>query len=161
MPSTYPFRSALVTGASSGIGEAMVRRLAADGVSTVVVARRDARLRSLAGELDGVDVLAGDLADADAVAEVSRRVADEDRPIDLLVNNAGFGTSGLVAELDADRLADEIRVNVLALTLVTKAALPSMIERRRGWILNVGSVAGFQAVPRLAVYAATKAYVTS
>jgi short-subunit dehydrogenase len=130
-------------------------------VTTVVVARRKDRLQSLAAELDGVEVLAADLTDRDAVADVGRRIADRDRPIDLLVNNAGFGTSGLVAELDADRLADEIRVNVLALTSLTTAALPTMIERRRGWILNVSSVAGFQAVPRLTVYAATKAFVTT
>jgi uncharacterized protein len=157
----YPFRSALVTGASSGIGEAVVRRLAADGVTTVVVARRERRLRALADELDGVEVLAADLADDGALARVVRRVADQRRPVDLLVNDAGFGSSGAVADLDPARLADEIRVNVLALTALTTGALPGMLERQRGWVLNVSSVAGFQAVPGLAVYAATKAFVTS
>ncbi len=161
MAPTYPFRTALVTGASSGIGEAMVRRLHADGVTVVVVARRKGRLRALADELGEVEVLAADLADPDAVAVVARRVANRRRPVDLLVNNAGFGTSGSVAELDPDRLADEIRVNVLALTRLTTAALPTMLERERGWVLNVSSIAGFQAVPGLSVYAATKAYVTS
>jgi short-subunit dehydrogenase len=157
----YPFRSALVTGASSGIGEAVVRRLAADGVTAVVVARREDRLRALADELEGVEVLPADLTDERSLARVRRRLSDGGRPIDLLVNDAGFGTSGLVADLDPARLRDEIRVNVLALTSLTTAALPGMIERQRGWVLNVSSVAGFQAVPGLAVYAATKAFVTS
>jgi short-subunit dehydrogenase len=158
---TYPFRTALVTGASSGIGEAMVRRLAAAGVETVVVARRTSRLKHLARELDGVEVLSADLTAEDGLAAVARRVTDERRPVDLLVNNAGFGTSTSVVELPPDRLDAEIRLNVLALTVLTRAALPGMVERRRGWILNVSSVAGFQPVPGLAVYAATKAYVTS
>ena len=161
----YPFGSALVTGASSGIGEAMVRRLARAGVPTVVVARRANRLKDLAKELadepGAVEVLAADLSGRTGVTRVRDRLADPDRPIELVVNNAGFGASGQVAELDTDRLRDQIGVNVLALTVLTRAALPGMIARRRGWILNVSSVAGFQPVPRLAVYAATKAYVTS
>jgi short-subunit dehydrogenase len=158
---TYPFRTALVTGASSGIGEAMVRRLAAADVATVVVARRTTRLEGLAGELPGVEVLTADLTAEDDLAAVAERLSDRRRPVDLLVNNAGFGTSSTVVELPPARLDAEIRLNVLALTVLTRAALPVMVERRRGWILNVSSVAGFQPVPGLAVYAATKAYVTS
>ena len=161
MSATYPFHSALVTGASSGIGEAMVRRLAAAGVETVVVARRAAGSRAWRGELPGVEVLVADLTDDDDLATVAERAADPGRPIDLLVNNAGFGTSSSVVELPPTRLDAEIRLNVLALTVLTRAALPGMVERRRGWILNLSSVAGFQPVPGLAVYAATKAYVTS
>ena len=86
---------------------------------------------------------------------------DVDWPVDLLVNNAGFGTSGRVAEIEPDRMRDELEVNVVALTRLTRAALPPMLERRRGWILNVSSVASFQPAPQLAVYAASKAYVTS
>ena len=161
----YPFATALVTGASSGIGEAMVRRLARAGVATVVVARRRRRLSDLAAELAAapgeVEVLAADLATSRGVARVEERLTDPDRPIDLLVNNAGFGTSGRVVEIDPARMRDEIGVNVMALTALTRAALPSMIERQRGWILNVSSVASFQPAPRLAVYAASKAYVTS
>jgi short-subunit dehydrogenase len=157
----YPFRSALVTGASSGIGEAFVRRLAADGVATVVVARREDRLQALAAELAGVEVLVADLATDDGVADVGARLVDVAHPIDLLVNNAGFGTSGNVAGLEPERLADEIRVNALALTTLTALAVRPMVARRRGWLLNVSSVAGFQAVPGFAVYSATKAYVTS
>jgi hypothetical protein len=105
--------------------------------------------------------LAADLATSRGVARVEERLTDPDWPFDLLVNNAGFGTSGRVVEIDPARMRDEIGVNVVALTALTRAALPSMIERRQGWILNVSSVASFQPAPRLAVYAASKAYVTS
>jgi uncharacterized protein len=157
----YPFASALVTGASSGIGEVMVGLLADAGVPTVVVARRRDRLDALAARYGGIEVLEADLATDDGQAAVAARIADRDRPIDLVVNNAGFGTNGAFHELDADRLAGEIDLNVAALTRLSHAALTVMIPRRRGWLLNVSSVASFQPAPRLAVYAATKAYVTS
>jgi len=158
---SYPFTSALVTGASSGIGEELTRQLAAAGVPTVVVARRGTRLESLAGALDGIEVLAADLLTDEGVDAVSARIADADRPVDLVVNNAGFGTSGEFHTLDPDRLADEVDLNVGVLTRLSHVALSSMIDRRRGWLLNVSSVASFQPAPKLAVYAATKAYVTS
>jgi uncharacterized protein len=163
---SYPFSSALVTGASSGIGEVMVGLLAEAGVPTVAVARRRDRLDALAGRHDGlVEVLVADLVAADGQRAVAERLAGDDRstggPIDLVVNNAGFGTNGSFHELDPDRLADEIELNVAALTRLSHAALAAMIGRRRGWLLNVSSVASFQPAPQLAVYAATKAYVTS
>lgn len=161
MTDRFPFTSALVTGASSGIGEAMVRLLAAQGVPVVVVARRRARLDELAGELTGVDVLAADLTTDDGLDAVVSRVTDGDRPVDLVVNNAGFGTSGAFHELDADRLDREIGLNVRALTRLSHAALGTMLPRGRGYLLNVSSVVSFQPAPKLAVYAATKAYVTS
>lgn len=154
---TYPFTSALVTGASSGIGEAMVELLAAAGVPTVVVARRRDRLEALAARHAGVEVLVADLQTAAGLAAVGERVGD----VDLLVNNAGFGTSGLFHELDPDRLLGEIQLNVGALTRLSHAALATMVPRGRGFLLNVSSVASFQSAPKLAVYAATKAYVTS
>ena len=154
---TYPFSSALVTGASSGIGEAMVELLAAAGVPTVVVARRRDRLEALAERHAGVEVLAADLQTAAGLAAVIERVGD----VDLLVNNAGFGTSGLFHELDPDRLLGEIQLNVSALTRLSHAALAAMVPHGRGFLLNVSSVASFQSAPKLAVYAATKAYVTS
>lgn len=158
---TLPFTSALVTGASSGIGEAMVRQLAAAGVPTVVVARRADRLRQLADELPGIEVLAADLTTAAGVGAVVDRVQSSSAPIDLLVNNAGFGTSGEFAELDPERLDQEIALNVAALTRLSHAALAVMAPRGRGFLLNVSSVVSFQPAPKLAVYAATKAYVTS
>lgn len=158
---TYPFRTALVTGASSGIGEIMATMLADDGVATVLVARRGDRLRALADRFTGVEMLVADLTDPADLASVVERVADPDRPIDLVVNNAGFGSNGAFHELDPDRLDGEIDLNIAALTRISHAALGAMVPRRRGWLLNVSSIAGFQPAPRLAVYAATKAYVTS
>jgi short-subunit dehydrogenase len=158
---SYPFTSALVTGASSGIGEVTARELASAGVPTVVVARRADRLQAIADEFDGVEVLVADLLTAEGQRAVADRIGDATRPVDLVVNNAGFGTNGMFHELDADRLADEIELNVAALTRLSHAALAAMIPRRRGWLLNLSSVASFQPAPRLAVYAATKAYVTS
>jgi short-subunit dehydrogenase len=158
----YPFRSALVTGASSGIGEVMAGMLADAGVATVAVARRADRLHALAARHPGmIEVLVADLATHAGQELVANRVDDPTRPIDLLVNNAGFGTNGLFSELDPDRLGEEIELNVAALTRLSHAALAAMIPRRRGFVLNVSSVASFQPAPRLAVYAATKAYVTS
>jgi hypothetical protein len=159
--SSYPFTSALVTGASSGIGAEFARLLGEAGVPTVLVARRGDRLRELAERYERFEVLEADLvttAGQDAVIE--RIVADAD-PVDLVVNNAGFGTSGRFHELDIDRLADEIELNVKALTLLSHAAVRTMVPRGRGHLLNVSSVASFQGSPGLGVYAATKAYVTS
>jgi short-subunit dehydrogenase len=157
----FPFSTALVTGASSGIGEVMVGLLADAGVPTVVVARRADRLDALAARHGGIEVLATDLTTDAGQRDVAARIADADRPVDLVVNNAGFGTNGTFHELDPDRLADEVELNVAALTRLSHAALAAMIPRRRGWLLNVSSVASFQPAPQLAVYAATKAYVTS
>jgi len=158
---SYPFDSALVTGASSGIGEVMAGVLAGAGVSVVAVARRADRLAALAERHPGVEVLVADLSTDAGQAIVVDRIHDDSRPVDLVVNNAGFGTSGHFHELDPDRLADEIEVNVAALTRLSHAALSVMLPRKRGWLLNVSSIASFQPSPQLAVYAATKAYVTS
>ena len=156
-----PFGSALVTGASSGIGAAIADQLGTAGVPTVVVARRRDRLDELAERHSGFEVLVADLSTDSGQGAVVERIADAERPIDLVVNCAGFGTTGTFHELDPSRLAREIAVNVGALTRLSHAALASMVPRRRGWLLNVSSVAGFQAAPRLAVYAATKAFVTT
>jgi uncharacterized protein len=156
---TYPFRSALVTGASAGIGEAMVRRLAADGVAVTMVARRGDRLDALAAELAGCTPLVADLSTDDGIAAAARALVDE--PVDVLVNNAGFGTGTSFARSDPQRLDDEIRVNVLAVMALSRAAAGTMVPLNRGWILNVSSVAGFQPMSHEPVYAATKAFVTN
>jgi uncharacterized protein len=157
----WPFTAALVTGASSGIGESIVRALASEGVPVVVVARRRDRLEALAGELAGVEVFVADLTVTDDLERVVERVRSASAPVDLVVNNAGFGTSGDFVDLDPGRLRREVRLNVGALTALSHAALSAMVPRGRGFLLNVSSVAGFQPAPRLAVYSATKAYVTS
>lgn len=158
---THPWKSALVTGASSGIGEAIARRLLADSATVVAVARRRDRLEALAAAHAGVEVLAADLTSAEGLAAVEARLTDDARPIDLLVNNAGFGTSGRFVDTEADRLDEEVGLNVVALTRLSRVALGPMVARGRGWLLNVSSLAGFQTGPNMAVYAATKAYVTS
>jgi short-subunit dehydrogenase len=158
--------TALVTGASSGIGMAFARRLAARGDDLVIVARNEGRLKELADEIQSglrreVEVLPADLTLADDVGRVEQRLQDAPRPVDLLVNNAGFGTAGKFVELPVGKEDEEIRLNVLALMRLTRAALPGMIERGRGGVINVSSVGGFQPGPRNATYSATKAFVTS
>jgi short-subunit dehydrogenase len=153
---------ALVTGASSGIGEAFARSLAARGHDLVVVARSAGALEALAASLAvDVEVLAADLADDEALALVEARLRSDDRPVDLLVNNAGFGTTGKFAELPIEEEDREIRLNVLALTRLTGAAVPGMVARGRGGVLNVASIAAFQPTPGTATYGGTKAYVLS
>jgi short-subunit dehydrogenase len=160
------YRTALVTGASSGIGASCARLLAAEGTDLVMVARRAGRLQEIAGRLAGehkidVEVLAADLTKPDPLALVEARLADVTRPVELLVNNAGFGVSGAFAEVPADSAEGQIRLNVLALMRLTHAVLPGMLARGHGGILNVSSMAGFVLSPGGATYAATKAFVTS
>lgn len=151
-----------MTGASSGIGREIARQLADEGSALVVVARDRARLEALAAELPvDVEVLVADLADPAQLAIVEARAADSDRPVDLVVNNAGFGTYGDLAALDIDRETDEIAVNVTAVVRLTHAAVRAMTQRRRGAVLNVSSVAGLQATPGNATYGASKAFVAS
>lgn len=139
----------------------MATMLAAAGIPTVVVARRADRLGELEQRFGCVEVLVADLQTQEGIAAVEARIADVDRPIDLVVNNAGFGTSGLFHESRIERLSDEIALNVVALTRLSHAALRTMIPRGRGYLLNVSSMVSFQPAPSLAVYTATKAYVTS
>lgn len=157
-------RCALVTGASAGIGAAFARRLAREHYDLVLVARGRDRLEDLAGELrtehgGEVEVLPADLTDAPELRIVEKVVAGAN--LDLLVNNAGFGTVGTFAKLDAAKEEEEIRLNVVALMRLTRAALPGMIARRHGGIVNVSSMAGFQPAPYNATYGATKAFVNS
>lgn len=155
---------ALITGASAGIGEAFARRLAHDGYDLTLVARSRQRLEELARALREehgvqVDVVDADLTQTAALRRLERHM--DETKLDLLVNNAGFGTFGRFAELDIRREEEEIRLNVVALVRLTRAALPGMIERGRGGIINVSSMASFQPCPYTATYGATKAYVTS
>jgi short-subunit dehydrogenase len=128
----------------------------------VLVARREDRLQALAEELDvDAQVLAADLADPDDLRRVEARVAAATDPVDLLVNNAGFGTTGPFATLDPAREDEQVRLNVLAVVRLCRAVLPAMLERGHGGIVNVSSVAGFQADPGNATYGASKAFVLS
>ncbi len=148
---------ALVTGASAGLGEEFARQLSARGYALVLVARDASRLEALAKELGDADVLAADLTVPAQLAAVEERA----RSVDMLVNNAGFGTFGKFHELPVDAESREIQLNVVALVRLTHAAASAMAARRKGAILNVSSLAGFQAGPLNATYGATKAFVTS
>jgi len=161
-----PWTTALVTGASSGIGTELARQLAGRGVDLVITARDTRRLRALAKELQDrngvtVEVLTADLSGKAGRTKVEARLADaEEPPIDLMVNNAGFGTHGPSWERPIDEEERQIQVNVTALVRLTHAALGGMVDRGHGAVLNVSSMAGEQGVPGNAVYGATKAFVT-
>ena len=155
--------TALVTGATAGIGNAFVRRLAADRYDLVLVSRDEQRLESLAKELRTtygvqVEVLAADLAEDAGCRSVEARLADRDRPVDLLVNNAGFTVNTRFVSGDIDDEERMLRVLVRAVLRLTRAAVPGMVERRHGAVVNVSSVAGF--LPQ-GTYSAAKAWVTS
>lgn len=160
-----PWTRALVTGASSGIGRAIALQLADAGTPVVLVARDTARLDELAAELRGrhgvdAEVMTADLSVADDRHRVEQRLGAEPT-IDLLVNNAGFGTYGPFTSLDADDEEREITVNVTAPMRLARAAASGMVARRGGWILNVSSMASLQPTPLNATYGATKAFLTS
>jgi len=152
----------MVTGASAGIGASFARQLADRGVDLVLVARRADRLDELAASLPvDVEVVVADLADAGGLARVAARVAADDAPIDLLVNNAGLGAYGDVAGLGLDRQLAMVDVNVAALVHLTVVAVEAFVARDRGGVINVGSTAGYQPNPHGAVYGATKGFVRS
>jgi short-subunit dehydrogenase len=157
---------ALVTGASKGIGAAMVEQLAADRWNVILVARGKSELEALAGQLAAKHdvkalVLAADLSQPSAAQDLWARVAALGVRVDVLVNNAGFGLLGPFDKTPLPRELEILQVNVTALTELTKLALPAMLERRQGWILNVSSTAGFVPGPFMSVYYASKAYVLS
>jgi short-subunit dehydrogenase len=156
--------TALITGASSGIGLEMARLMAADKVDLVLVARSEDKLQVLADELKSkhevaVQVVAVDMASLDAAQTVVDALAG--KPIDYLVNNAGFGDFGAFVERDWVKLNEMLQLNITALTQLTHLLLPAMVARSSGRILNVASTAAFQPGPWMAVYYATKAYVLS
>ena len=159
-------RTALITGASSGIGEAFAGALAAEGMDLILVARSEDRLKALAKQLAEVhsrrvEVVTADLTQAGAAHKVHAAAAALKMPVDLLVNNAGFGTAGAFAKADAARERDEVLLNAAAVVDMAHAFLPDMIAARRGGIINIASMAAFQALPYMAVYAATKVFVLS
>jgi short-subunit dehydrogenase len=154
---------ALITGATSGIGRVFAERLAADGHDLVLVARDAARLDEVARKISArhgvrAEPLRADLASDDGTTRIVERIA-AGPPLDLLVNNAGFGTKGALADADAAEQEGMLRVHVMAPMRLTQAALPAMLARGRGAIVNVSSVASFLASPGNVNYCATKAYL--
>lgn len=156
----------LITGASSGIGLELAKCFAADGSRLVLIARNETTLEQLSSELQQkykiqTIVLPADLSLPEAPKQIFEKLAAQKVAVDVLVNNAGFGLHGEFLELPLQRQLEIIKVNVMALTELTGLFLPAMVQRKGGGILNVGSVAGFVAGPRLAVYYASKAFVQS
>jgi len=159
-------KTALITGASAGIGRELAKLFAEDGYSVVLVARNGSRLNQFADELQrqfGISVkpLALDLASPSAPQFLFDQLGRENVAVDVLVNNAGYGKLGAFAEVSAQESLGQIYLNITALTHLTKLFLGPMLERKSGRILNVASTAGFQPGPLMAVYYATKAYVIS
>src|SRR5579864_7579850 len=159
-------QTALITGASAGIGRELAKLFAADHYNLVLVARNGTRLAQFADELQqqfGITAKSFplDLTAQSAPQFLFDQLARENIAIDVLVNNAGYGMRGAFAEIPTDESLGQIQLNITALTHLTKLFLQPMIERRSGRILNVASTAGFQPGPLMAVYYATKAYVIS
>ena len=157
-------KTALITGASFGIGLELARIFAREGHNLVLVARTADKLRQLASELEKAHgtrslMLAADLTDPGACAYILDQSSRANVAVDTLVNNAGFGQYGLFAENDLEECLRQIQLNVTTLTHLTRLYLPAMVERKSGRILNVASTAAFQPGPLMAVYFATKAYV--
>lgn len=159
-------QTALITGASSGIGAEFARRLAARGADVVLVARRTERLEELAATLSstyGVTAtsISADLAAQGAAQRLVEEMTERGLVVDVLVNNAGFATHGPFVADDLARVHDEMALNVVAVVELSRLLVPGMVERRRGAVVNVASTAAFQPVPTMAVYGATKAFVLS
>jgi short-subunit dehydrogenase len=157
--------NAVITGASAGIGREFARQLASRAKLLILVARRRDRLEQLRVELVAknpglrVDIREADLSNLEETMQLAASLTNE--PIDFLINNAGVGDHGSFATADPIRVNEQVQVNVIALTALTRALLPRMIAQKHGAILNVSSSAGFLPLTNIAVYAATKAYVTS
>ncbi len=159
-------KTALITGASSGIGLELTKLFAEDGYDLYLVARRKKTLDDLANQLGkqygvSIKVIALDLAEPDAPHRIATALEKESEALDVLVNNAGFGTYGLFSELDTAREIELLQVNIVALTHLTRLFLPGMVKRKSGRILNLASTASFQPGPFMATYCASKAYVLS
>jgi uncharacterized protein len=156
--------TALITGASSGLGEEFARQLARENYDLVLTARREDRLNTVAAEAmklgaSKVEVIASDLGQLDAATRLHRQVSERGIEIECLVNNAGFGTHGVFHKMALEREVEEINLNITSLVSMTRLFIDGMVARRRGTIINVASTAAFQPVPYMATYAATKSFV--
>jgi hypothetical protein len=166
MPIDFTATTALITGASSGIGAAFADALAARGADVVLVARREDRLIELASELSdrhGITAtpIAMDLARTEAATELRDELEGRGIRIDTLINNAGFGMRGDFIDADPARVATMIQLNVTTLVALTHAFLPALVASGRGALVNVSSVVAYQPTPHMAVYGASKAFVLS
>lgn len=156
----------LITGASSGIGEAFAREYAAKGSHLILVARSEDKLIALAEKLQReyriqAQVIVSDLSQEGSPIKLYEQCLERGLSVDILINNAGFATYGLFEQLSGSRQHEEVMLNVLAVVNLTHLFLPEMLKRKSGVVINVASTAGFQPLPNMAVYGATKAFVLS
>jgi len=160
-----PIRTAFITGASSGIGAALARRMASQGVRVALAARRESELRALADEIEAAggraDVYPLDVSDPAATVETLQRVDDERDGLDLVVANAGIGTAQWAGQLRWEDCAGVLAVNVAGATATLTALLPRMVKRKRGHLVGISSIAGQRGMPKLAAYSASKAYLST
>jgi uncharacterized protein len=165
LPPPSPGSTCLVTGASSGIGSDIARELVKREHGVTLVARREERLKTLAAELESsgvrIEVIAADVADPDARTRMIGEIETRGLEVEVLINNAGYGSGGSFVELDAESEVAMVRINCEAVVALTRHYLPGMVERGRGAVLNVGSTAGEQPLPRQSTYSATKAFVNT
>ena len=166
LPPPGPNSTCLVTGASSGIGAEIARELARRGHAVTLSARREDRLQALAEEIDrdhGVrtDVIACDVTDADSRARLIAALEEKGLTVEVLVNNAGYGSGGLFQELAGESEVRMVQTNCEAIIAFCVEYVPQMVERGRGGVLNVGSTAGYQPLPRQATYSASKAFANA
>jgi short-subunit dehydrogenase len=165
MSNRTKYGTALITGASSGIGAAYARRLAIQGMSLILVARRKDRLETLAGKLHqnhavAAEVLVADLTKTEDIERVEKRI-NEIESLNMLINNAGFGTLGLFSEIDLAKHLDMIDLHVIASVRLCRAALPRMISRNSGAIINVSSAGAFMPAQDNVIYCATKSFLVT
>jgi short-subunit dehydrogenase len=166
LPPPSPESTCLVTGASSGIGSELARGLATRGHGLTLVARREERLRDLAAEIGKkhdvrIEVVTADVSDGAERGRLAQDISGRGLTVEVLVNNAGFGSGGAFVGLDGERETEMVRTNVEAVVGLSSAYLPGMVERGRGALLNIGSLISFQPVPFQATYGASKAFVLS
>ena len=164
VPTPHEHSTALVTGASSGIGAEIARLLGERGHGVTLVARRQERLAELARELESrlhvrADAIACDLSDASARERLVAEIAERGREVSVLINNAGFGSAGEFQDLDLDGELRMVRTNVEAVVHLCGEYIPGMVERGEGAVMNVASTAAFQPLPRQSTYSASKAFV--
>ena len=157
----YKDKTILITGASSGIGEAFAKRLNELGANLILTARSEDKLIELASTMRNAYVIPGDLSDRDFPSKLYNSVKEKSLQVDILINNAGFGFSGLFLESDIKNYKEMLDVNIYSLTSLTHFFLKDMVTRGNGGIMNISSLASYQPMPYFGIYAATKAYVTS
>ena len=158
---TYKDKTILITGASSGIGEAFAKRLNQLGSNLILTARSKNKLEDLASRMNNAIVIDGDLSDKEFPDTLYNEIISRKIDVDILINNAGFGFSGLFLESNKKNYDEMLNLNIYSLTRLTHLFLNDMVSRKSGGIINISSLASFQPMPYFAVYAATKSYVTS